>query len=252
MLFNQCSTCFPLTTKRALFHCSAPLNRLLLFLSGSDRFSALIRSYSDATVLLPLTPFLASGWCLSSRIWYSGPIADPCPFCIPSITKYLMPLFAPSVILKSSSSSKLLNSSSVTISPPFLDSDPPDSRTVRFPFFISHPNSGNSSALAPRHPLVVSPSQSKRQPLRFSDSVSLLTNQLTSGTSGSVSMRYFSISSVRIFMFFQRTVSPSCFLSEIPCTCKAINPSAVLSSVRLAHWIPLIHVLNELPTASIR
>ena len=56
-----------------------------------------------------------------------------------SVTKYFMPLLAPFVSLKSSSSIKSAYSSAVTISPPFCDSLPAEARTVSHPFFTDHP-----------------------------------------------------------------------------------------------------------------
>ncbi len=52
-----------------------------------------------------------------------------------SVTKYFTPLFAPSEILNSNCSSKALNSSVVTISPPFLDSPPPDGLYRQYTIF---------------------------------------------------------------------------------------------------------------------
>src|SRR5436190_13222532 len=107
-------------------------------------FSALIRSYSDARLRLPPIPSFASGWRLSSSTWYSRPIADPELFS-DKVTKYLTPLFAPGVRLKSNDRSKALNFSRVTISPPLCDSAPPDDNTFRIPPFISQPDAGKDS-----------------------------------------------------------------------------------------------------------
>src|SRR5690606_23967888 len=83
-------------------------------------------------------------------------------------TKYLIPLLAPGVILNSSSSSKLPNLSLVTMSPPFLDSPPPDSNTVSTPSLLSQPAAGKSLNFAPFHPLAVLPSHNRRQPFLVS------------------------------------------------------------------------------------
>ena len=76
-----------------------------------------------------------------------------------------MPLFAPLVILKSTSNSKLLYFLSVTISPPFLDSAPPDDKTFKTPSSITQPLDGKDVNLAPLHPSVVFPSHKKLQTL---------------------------------------------------------------------------------------
>src|SRR5690606_4937473 len=95
-----------------------------------------IRSYSDARVLFPSLPNFASGCLSSSSIWYSRPIADP---VLPSlsVTKYLTPLLAPSVSLKSNFSSNALYSFSVTISPPFVDFAPSYFNTLNTTSLIS-------------------------------------------------------------------------------------------------------------------
>ena len=84
-----------------------------------------------------------------------------------------MPLFAPSVILNSNFKSKSLYNSVVTISPPAVDSDPPEAKTDSTPSLISQPDLGNSSNLAPLQPFVVFPSQSIFQPCFVSSIVKL-------------------------------------------------------------------------------
>ena len=51
---------------------------------------------------------------------------------------------------------------------------------------------------------------------------------------------------------FKITVFPSSAALQIACTCKAINPTGVMSSQILAQGTPLIQVRIELPIASIR
>ena len=105
----------------------------------------------------------ASGWFLSSKIWYSSPIDEPSPWFKLVSTKYLIPLFAPSDILKSNSNSKFENFSRVTISPPLDDSEPSFANTVKILFSITQPCLGNLSSLAPLHPSKVFPSHRNLQ-----------------------------------------------------------------------------------------
>src|SRR6186713_738925 len=85
-----------------------------------------------------------------------------------------MPLLAPSVILKSTSSSNCANRSLEIMSPPPRDSPPPLGCTVRTPLVICQPCAGKASDLGVRQPVEVWPSQSNRQPAAFSASVSVL------------------------------------------------------------------------------
>lgn len=68
-----------------------------------------IKSYTDPNFLFPFTPNFASGCLASSSIWNSQPIAEPSPLFKSGLTKYLIPLFAPSVILKSTFRIKFLS-----------------------------------------------------------------------------------------------------------------------------------------------
>src|ERR1700677_3530587 len=86
-------------------------------------------------------------------------------------TKYLMPLFAPGVILKSATSSKLEYRSRVMMSPPVPASLPLPAWTVSTPSWIDQPLAGKLSDFAPRQPSVVLPSQRSFQPSCFSWSV---------------------------------------------------------------------------------
>ena len=153
--FSQCSTWLSFTIMVAV------LKSFLLkgFFSGAG-----IRSYNEPNFLLPFTPSLASGCLSSSRIWNSQPIAEPSPLFKSGLTKYLTPLFAPSVILKSTVRMKFLYLRVVTISPPLADSAPPLFITFRIPSSIFHPFSGKAFNFAPLQPLLVLPSQSRAQP----------------------------------------------------------------------------------------
>src|SRR5690606_1806078 len=93
---------------------------------------------------------------------------EPAPLLSSVSTKYLTPLLAPGVMLNSSSNSKLPNFSLVTMSPPFLDSPPPDSNTESTPSLIFQPAAGKSLNFAPFHALEVLPSHNRRQPFRAS------------------------------------------------------------------------------------
>src|SRR5690242_17370131 len=99
-------------------------------------------------------------------------MADPALLFKSGSTKYLTPLFAPAVILNSSSSSKSVNCSSVMISPAPDDSPPVVACTVSTPSFMVHPLGGKFSDRALRQPVDVFPSHNNLHPLRFSRSVS--------------------------------------------------------------------------------
>ncbi len=88
-------------------------------------------------------------------------------------TKYLMPLLAPLVMLKSTISSKSLYFATVTMSPPAAASRPSASSTESSPFLISQPEAGNRSSFAPRQPAVVLPSQSSVQRSALSRSLTV-------------------------------------------------------------------------------
>src|SRR5690606_26544189 len=136
--FNQCSMRLSgCTTIIPLFH--SPIGLLALD-SGSEG----IRSYKEANLRLPAAPCFASGCFSSSSIWYSKPIADPVLFSF-SVTKYFTPLFAPGDNLKSNWKINAPYSFSVTISPPFADSAPPDGNTLSTPFSTCHPFAGKFS-----------------------------------------------------------------------------------------------------------
>src|ERR1041385_6949551 len=79
-------------------------------------------------------------------------------------TKYLMPLLQPGVILKSTSSSKSENRSVVMMSPPAAASALPLDTTDSSPSCRVQLSFGNASDFGLRQPVVVLPSQSKRQP----------------------------------------------------------------------------------------
>ena len=142
------------------FHCP-------MFLKNLFCFSALIRSYKDANVLLPLRPIFASGCKVSSNTWYSKPIAEPL-LDSASVTKYFMPLFAPGVNLNSNDRSNAPNCSLVIISPPLAASAPLAAITFNVPFSIAHPCSGKLFPFALFHPLFVFQSNNKRHPSFFS------------------------------------------------------------------------------------
>jgi len=137
---------------------------LNLFLLKGLFSGAGIRSYNEPNFLFPFTPNFASGCLSSSRIWNSQPIAEPFPLFISGFTKYLIPLLAPSVILKSTFKTKFLYLRAVTISPPLADSAPPLFITFRIPFSISQPFVGKVENLAPLQPSVVLPSHNNVQP----------------------------------------------------------------------------------------
>ena len=113
-----------------------------------------------------------------------------------------MPLFAPSVILKSTLKSKSLYLSTVTISPPAVDSCPPEANTESSPSLISQPPVGNLSNLAPLQPFADSPSNNNFQPPLISLSVKLFFVIIGLIV---VALLYFETSSVIIFTFFQIT-----------------------------------------------
>src|ERR1700744_6263582 len=145
---------------RPIFHAPIGCTKRSCFLAG-------IRSYNDASVRSPSRPSLASGCNLSSRTWYSKPMAEPCVFSS-SVTKYLTPLLAPGVILNSKDKSKALYISLVTTSPPPDSSLPSDGSTCITPFAYSHPFLGNVVNVAPRQPFAVRPSYSNFHPSAFS------------------------------------------------------------------------------------
>jgi len=103
---------------------------------------------------------------------------EPAPLFKSVSTKYLIPLLAPSVILKSTLNSKFLYFLIVTISPPLVDSAPSEFNTFKIPFSIFQPPSGKVVSLAPRHPSVVFPSHSSFQPSWISNAETLLSIQL--------------------------------------------------------------------------
>ncbi|MNI86007.1 hypothetical protein D3C73_1430550 [compost metagenome] len=70
-------------------------------------------------------------------------MAEPVFFSL-KVTKYLTPLLAPGVSLNSNDISKAAYSSLVTISPPLVDSAPPEGSTLIVPLAIFHPFSGNA------------------------------------------------------------------------------------------------------------
>ena len=129
--------------------------------------SAFIRSYSEANVLFPSRPSLASGCNVSSNTWYSGPIAELSDFSS-RVTKYFTPLLAPGASLNSNDKSKEVYSPLVTISPPPPACLPSDAKTVIQPLLISHPFSGKRFVNALIQPLLVLPSNNNFQPSFFS------------------------------------------------------------------------------------
>src|SRR6476620_6774600 len=132
---SQCSTLlFGYTTIIPRFH--SPILRR----ARGSRLDG-IKSYKDASVRLPAAPSLASGWRSSSSTWYSKPMAEPLLFSF-SVTKYLTPLLAPSVNLKSNCKIKAPYSFVVTISPPLAASPPCDANTLNTPSLICQPLSG--------------------------------------------------------------------------------------------------------------
>ena len=140
-----------------------------------------IKSYNEPSFLLPFTPSFASGCLSSSRIWNSQPIAEPAPLFISGFTKYLIPLLAPSVILKSTFRIKFLYLRVVTISPPLADSAPPLFITFRIPFSIFQPFAGKVESLAPFQPSVVFPSHKSAHPSCASFGEIVLAIRFTSG-----------------------------------------------------------------------
>lgn len=116
----------------------------------------------------------ATGCFSSSSIWNSQPIAEPSPLFKSGFTKYFIPLFAPSVILKSTFSIKFLYLRIVTISPPFVDSPPPLFSTFKIPLSITQPLDGKVLIRAPFHPSVVLPSHNNFHPSLVSCSVNTL------------------------------------------------------------------------------
>ena len=135
---------FGCTTTRPVFQ--LPMGCKNLFC-----LSAFIRSYSEANVLLPARPILASGCNVSSSTWYSSPIAELSDFSS-RVTKYFTPLFAPGVNLNSNDKSKALYSSLDTMSPPPPACLPSEDKTVILPLLISHPFSGKRLLNALTHP----------------------------------------------------------------------------------------------------
>src|ERR1700761_7986289 len=131
-----------------------------------------IRSYNEARVRSPFLPNLASGCTLSSKTWYSSPIAEPLVSSF-KVTKYFTPLLAPVLILNSNDKSNALNSSLVTISPTLAASPPAEPKIVIVPSRTTQPPGlvGKVVILAPIQPALVLPSNSKRQPSFFSYSV---------------------------------------------------------------------------------
>src|ERR1035438_9928325 len=89
-------------------------------------------------------------------------------------TKILMPLLQPVVILKSTTSSKFESRSRVMMSPPACASALPLVTTESSPSLISQLWLGNSSDFGLRHPSIVLPPQSNRQPAACSGCVSVL------------------------------------------------------------------------------
>ena len=140
-----------------------------------------IKSYTDPNFLFPFTPNFASGCLASSSIWNSQPIAEPSPLFKSGLTKYLIPLFAPSVILKSTFRIKFLYLRVVTISPPLADSAPSLFITFKSPFSIFQPFAGKVESLAPLHPSVVLPSHNRFHPSFASLGEIVLTIRFTSG-----------------------------------------------------------------------
>src|SRR5690606_15982627 len=136
---------------------------------------------------------------------------------------------------------------------PLVDSPPPPFSTLSIPPSTTQPLAGKASSFAPLHPFVVLPSHKSFQPSLFSLSEMVLDDvficTILSELSG---LLYFSRSSVRMRILLQLTVLPSKSLLFIECTCNAINPLAVTSSIISEAGTPLTHVRSEFPIASIR
>ena len=58
-------------------------------------------TFNNISKVRPVLILAISYQCIPHFIWNSQPIAEPAPLFISGLTKYLIPLFAPSVILKS-------------------------------------------------------------------------------------------------------------------------------------------------------
>ena len=137
------------------------------------------------------------------------------------------------------------------ISPPLADSLPSLLTTLSSPSSIVHPFFGKPVSLALLQPSVVLPSHNNFQPSLFSLSDKVFGIKFISGTAIFSGVLFFSRSVVQMRIFLQATVFPSSFLPT-SCTCKAIKPEGVTSSIILAHSIPFTQVRIELPIASIR
>ena len=155
-------------------------------------------------------------------------MAEPVVFSF-SVTKYFTPLLAPSVSLNSNCSSNVEKRSSVTISPPFCDSPPEEGITLIMPSWMLQPLSGNEALCAPRQPRVVEPSNNKRTPRSFSMSDSWLGRRLATKMGG-VWVRL--SPSVLIRMLRHMICLPGCSPLGMACTCRAMNPLGVRSSMR--------------------
>ena len=204
-------------------------------------------------VRLPFTPSFASGCTASSRIWNSQPIDDPAPLLSVVSTKYLMPLFAPVVMLYSTMSSKFAYWPTVTMSPKATASPPPVSTTVSAPSLISQPFSGNPVSFAPRQPAVVLPSHSSVQPSFASRAESAFGMWFSCGVSPLSGVRFASRFAVMIRRLRKRMTFPALDASDpMECTCSASTPLGVRSSRMFATGTPFTQVRIELPMASTR
>src|SRR5690606_36423135 len=120
--------------------------------------------------------------------------------------------------------------------------------TSIIPSLIAQPLSGKVFLYAPRHPVDDFPSKRSSMPYCFSASDKLLgivflTNTPCSGSGFSTV--------VLIRILRQLICLPSSFLLLIECTCRAIKPLEMASSIKCATGIPFSQVRMEFPMHSI-
>ena len=175
---------------------------------------------------------------------------EPAPWFMKGSTKYLMPLLAPGVSLKSTLRMKLRYLRSVMMSPPLVLSLPSPLLTARMPSSMVQPWSGKEPSLrALCQPAELLPSKRSFQPSAISSSVRVLAMQLTTGAGEGLA--YFSTSCVMMRMLRQQTLAP--WRSGLTVwTWRAMKPSLSTSSIRLVQAMPFTQVRMWLPMTSTR
>jgi len=209
-------------------------------------FNEGIRSYKEAIVRCLLRLLLHPGCLASSSTWFQD--RSQILYSVPdSVTKYFTPLLAPSV----SRNSKLQFKSTEFLIGDYVTTmgrlAPPEGRTAARHLW-SPPFSGKEVLYAPLHPLVVLPSKVIHTGLFF-------------GFAEVIRKKVHHIDRIRECRFQvcgpDPVVAPHDLFSRhisfwMECTCNAMNPFGVRSSISKAVGIPFTQVRIWEPMHSIR